>query len=259
MIRFPKNENTRYYKIHYQYLLNVLSEYHQIRLVSSPGFILEIEGKSVLIDFSDFNEFDHSPDSYDVCFKYHYNYDVHKHHKNVYPISPVSFMDWKNYSSNLDKIEYTCNSDKIINNQRPYGNATIRRNYVQKLLKKNFQEVLTRILPQQAFWEQINDCLVSVCVPGARNDMIDRGQLQLMGLGCCTISPLLTDSLCFNSRPIPGYQYIECKSDYSDLVDKINWCKENRETCVKIGENAKHFFQNNCTPKAINSWISQCL
>jgi len=264
MIKFPKNENTKYYEIHYQYLLNVLREYHTIELVPATNlgktkFVIKIEDNVILIDFNDFTEIDYSPDSYDRCFKFHYNYNLHKNIKNLFPLSPVSFYNWHEFNQNLSKIKYTCNTDKILCNQRPYGDAIQRRKYVQSLLKQKFQEVDTKIYPQQHFWNQINECLVSVCVPGARNNMIDRGQLQYMGLGCCTISPELTDSLCFNSKPIPGYQYISCKNDYSDLEDKINWCKANRNKCVEIGKNAKHLFQNTCTPKAINDWMWECL
>jgi len=41
----------------------------------------------------------------------------------------------------------------------------------------------------------------------------------------------------------------------TDLVEKINWCKDNREECVEIGKRAKQWFQKNCLPQHLNKWI----
>jgi hypothetical protein len=97
--------------------------------------------------------------------------------------------------------------------------------------------------------------LVHVCVPGARNDILDRGQLQAMAFGCCTISPVLADCLAWNKELVPGVHYLSCANDYSDLIEKIEWCKSNRDKCIEIGQNAKILFQETSVPSKLLEWI----
>ena len=127
----------------------------------------------------------------------------------------------------------------------------------QNLLKGNLKNVKTKCLPNQIdYWMDINKCLVSVCVPGATNNMLDRGQWQYMAFGCCTISPILPELLPFDKKLIPDVHYIRCKDDYSDLLEKIEWCKQNREKCIEIGRNAKKLFLETSTPEKIVEWVT---
>jgi hypothetical protein len=145
--------------------------------------------------------------------------------------------------------------------QRPRGGAFERRNYVQKILKTRYGDsTKTEFVENQCeFWEIINHCLVHVCVPGARNDILDRGQLQAMAFGCCAISPVLADCLAWNQELVPGVHYISCASDYSDLIEKIEWCKCNRDKCIEIGQNVKKLFNETSTPKKLLEWIELCI
>ncbi|GAI65494.1 unnamed protein product, partial [marine sediment metagenome] len=97
--------------------------------------------------------------------------------ENTYPLTPISFYDWNRYVKLQAKIEYTCNTDKILNNQKPGADAMERRTRVQKMLKKKYRTDLDmEMTDKETFWKKINNCLVSVCIPGARNDILDRGQ-----------------------------------------------------------------------------------
>ncbi len=265
-IRFPKRERQHYYRYHYTFLLNVFKEAKaEIELCSSTEldtvrFTINIDNKDLLIDVSDSMVLYPKNKDYKYCFKYHCSEEIHKNCDNIYPLGAMSFYDWEEYYKLLPKIKYTCNNDTILNNQRVYANATKRRSEVQKRLKRRYeQDVDFKLTNQETYWNKINNCLVSVHVPGYRNDILDRGQFQMMAFGCCTISPKLLTILSYNQKLIPGQHYIECKADYSDLIDKIEWCKSNRKECIKIGKQAQELFSQYCTPEKITEWVSQCL
>ena len=115
------------------------------------------------------------------------------------------------------------------------------------------------LIPQEQFWLEINDLMVSVFVPGQNNNILDRGQLQYFGFGCCTISPNLPEILAFNTKIEPNVHYLECFNDYSNLVDVIEFASRHRDICIDIGYNAKKLFQNTCTPEKLGEWIRQQL
>ena len=263
-IKFPRREKQRYYRYHYTFLLNVFKEAGcDIELCPSTEldttrYTINIDGKDVLIDVSDFPAC-YFP-NYIPCFKYHYTEGEHEDCKSLYPLGAMSFYNWSKYFKLEKEIKYKCNNDIILNNQRPYAGALKRRRLVQKLLKDRYgNKVDTTLTDQKIYWKKANNCLVSVHVPGARNDMLDRGQFQMMAFGVCTISPYLKTILPFNKKLIPGTHYVSCKPDYSDLIEKIEWCKTHRKECIQICKNAQGLFQQYCTPKAIVKWIDQCL
>ena len=83
--------------------------------------------------------------------------------------------------------------------------------------------------------------------------------LQRMAFGCCTISPILRTVLPYGKQLIPNVHYIPCQQDYFDLIDKIEWCKQNRKKCIEIGNNAKELFARIYTPKKIVEWMDLIL
>ena len=89
--------------------------------------------------------------------------------------------------------------------------------------------------------------------------MLDRAQGQYLGFGCCTISPKIVTILSWNKPLIPGEHYIECKPDYSDLIEKIEWVRNNQIEAIKIGANAKQLFRETCIPYRQFEWIKKCL
>lgn len=259
------NQYHRYYGIHIQYVLNMLiysgadvelvePEFFSIR--NQLGFEIQINDDLILFDFSDFpySNFNNFK-KYKAVFKFHYSEDF-KDIPNAHPFSPVNFHDWDLFYK-LKNIKYKAKG-KILNNQRPGGAAIERRNHVQEmLLEKYGPELDISITNPQNYYRKVNGCLVSVCVPGARNDMLDRGQGQYMFLGACTISPKLVTLLSYNKEMLPGVHYIECLPDYSDLIDKIEWVKNNRIAAIKIGQNAKELFFQTSTPEKQLEWIKQ--
>ena len=49
------------------------------------------------------------------------------------------------------------------------------------------------------------------------------------------------------------------KDDYTDLTGPINFIKNYRRDCVKIGKNAMKLFDKTCTPKKLVEWIKICI
>jgi len=243
-----------YYSAYVGYIRGLLDacgqSYRVEGKVEGTKFLMHINDKSVAIDYSD---------HYDVCehlfdrpyFKFHCPSYLKKH-ENVYPFAPISFYDWKEFAVLRKSIRYTCNNDTVLNLQEPRAGALKRRKYVQEMLRDKFgTSVITKSnLPQKDYWKLINNCLVHVFVPGARNNMIDRGHMQYMAFGCCTICPRIMDELT-HGKIRAGCHYVECKADYSDLIEKINWCKRHRDACREIGVNAQRLFDTSCTPQVL--------
>lgn len=260
--------NFRYYKIHVQYVRSILDfigvpyilegsvNEGEVQCNRGTKFLLKIDDKKIVVDFSDHTDYLVNWSSFDAYFKFHYTSSVHSGLRTIYPFSPVSFYDWDQYQKLLSVIKYTCNSDFVINMQSPGGNATERRQLVQRMLKDKYGDnAHTHHAIQVAYWTKINDCLVHVFVPGARNDMLDRGHMQYLAFGCCTIAPPIVDELPYGKKVIPGIHYVECRADYSNLVEKIEWCKENRGKCIYIGKNAQKLFEETSTPQKLWQWV----
>jgi len=251
-IVFPENTGQRYYKIHFEYILKILQRLCSVTFKPTDDFIIEVNGKSFLIDYWD-NPF--RTIATDLpCFKFHCTEEANK----LFAFTPVSFYDWDLYEKLKSEIKYLAKGH-IACRQRPYGAALSRRSYVHRLLNSKFDNVEIGQLDYNGFLNDINKCLVSVCVPGYCNTMCDRGQIQYMAFGCCTISPNLPEILPFNHRIIPNEHYIQCKEDYTDLVEKINWCKKNVDKCIEIGQNAKRLFEETSTPDKLIQWITSKL
>lgn len=258
----------RYYGVHIKYIYNLftyakehveLVDATSFKIRSHVGFEMRIDGKLVLVDFSDFQKTDFNKlQNYAAVFKFHYSDDF-KNIKNIHPFSPVNFHDWDLFYKIKDSINYKAEG-LILNNQNPAGAAVDRRNKVREVLSKQYgTNYDCSITSPEIFYKKVNDCLVSVCVPGARNDMLDRGQGQYMFLGACTISPKLVTVLSYNKDLIPGVHYVECKPDYSDLIEKIEWVRNNKAEAIKIGQNAKNLFLETSTPEKQIQWIKKCL
>lgn len=254
-VKFPINNGQRYYDIHFKYIENIFKyldydiEYY---LAKDDELTIILNNKKILFDYWDSDECRYlDRKDIDYIFKFHYNYSK-KYENKVFSFTPISFYDWNNYFELERKIVYQADG-YISNRQVPYGGALERRRNVQKLLKANFSNVETKVINQMAFWTDIENILVSVCIPGFCNNMLDRGQLQYMAYGACTISPKLPEVLPFGKCLFPDIHYIQCKDDYSDLVDIIK--NLNKYKCIEIGLNAKQLFLNTSTPKNLETWI----
>lgn len=263
---FPKNEGQRYWKMHYAYVLNSLKAAgFEVRFkagleVAGSRFKVEVYGREIVIDFRDFFDVGDAVHSDLPYFKFHRNAELRAKYKNVFPLGPISVDDWPTFLKIRSNGQYTAKGRTIMNNQRAYGDAVTRRKKVKTDLTRKFGGRLdARFHRQGEFWRRGLDCLVSVCVPGARNDILDRGQVQFMGLGICTISPELVCELPYEQMPQPGVHYITCDPGYRDLAEKIRWCEEHREECVEIGKAARELFDRCCLPKAKWEYVRQVL
>lgn len=188
-------------------------------------------------------------------FKFHYcgNYP-----KNVFPFVPMLSLDWKKYNKTRLNVHYKAEGS-IFCKQRPYGNAVTRRLKVLSLLESEYgPEVDYSLTSQEEFWESFNDCFISVCVPGQREDILDRAQLEAMGLGVCTISPVIEENLVGLTLE-PFYHYVPVKNDFSDLSERISWCKFNPFECIKIGQHAKELFDIVYSPNTLRWFIEDCI
>lgn len=265
------NQWHRYYSTHPQYVLNLLTKGGaDVEMVpatnfdcrSTVSFDCLIDSHLCKFDFNDHEKYDwENAHKYKAYFKFHYHesHSVGPREKNIFPFSPVNFHDWDLYNKLQPIINYTAKG-KVLNNQAPAGNAVERRNHVAKILKEAFNDNLDmKRYPKEEFYKLINNASVIVCVPGARNNMLDRGQGQQMGFGACTISPKLNTRLSYHGMLVPGVHYVECKSDYSDLIEKVNWVRSNKDKAVQIGKAAKKLFLETSTPQKQVEWIKQCV
>lgn len=232
-------------------------------------FSIQVDKTQVIIDFADLmregiqkKRFSYYP----LIFKYHY-YDECDSFRNVFPL--ISALDIKSlgrcrefFSLCHAKIYNPHASDLILNNQRAHTRALNRRTYVQSKLKEIYREKADtsfKIRNQEYFWTKLKDCFISIVVPGACNYMIDRGHLEQLALGICTLCPNIFETFPFTKHLKPWTHYVPCADDYSDLVQKIEWCKKNRDTCKEIGNNAYDFYWKYCSPVPYWKWIDHVI
>jgi len=252
---------TIYYDRYVRYIINILLEnnvdiqYEGVNI--DARYSMLVDGHTITIDYSDHPTIESSLLDCKAYFKFHCR--AYHTQSNVYPFAPTSFYNWKQYAKLRNQIKYRCNNDIVLNVQKPYGNALERRKHVRDILYARYKSSKNYIYSpdyqQKHYWELISNCLVHVFVPGCYNNMLDRGHIQYLAFGCCTISPRIVDLLPYDNKLIPGTHYIECKPDYSDLIEKIEWCKKHREICERIGKNAQKLFDQSCSPKRLWEWI----
>lgn len=212
------------------------------------------------VDYNDLPQLPPRSGEYDIWFKFH-STSAHVPFGNVEPFPPCSFQNWRHYRELEKDVRYSANTDRILHVQRTKitlraqqwaDDLTRRRSLVREQLRGRYgDDVDVEFTDQVAYWRKATNCLVSVHVPGMWNNMLDRAQLQLMGFGVCTVSPVLYTRLSKEDNPIPDVHYISCRDDFSDLVEKIEWCRNNRDRCREIGVAAKRLFQRTCLPEVV--------
>lgn len=144
----------------------------------------------------------------------------------------------------------------VLCKQLPNGAATERRKVVHTILDENFENVdISANNDQIDFWYAHENCLAAVCVPGATNHMVDRGHIELIGLGVCTISPELRTVFPQHQLLQADKHYIKCQADYSDLVDIIVSLEKTPDKCKQIGDEARKFYDEYYSPKKYWQWI----
>jgi hypothetical protein len=231
---------------------------HPVHLV----FSCIINDHQVIVDYSDHdyrNWVSEYPDL--TYFKYQTSPTSHS---GIIPLGPpmavthlpdIIRSSLREYMELRESFSYNTGST-ILNKQLPYGNATKRRSHVQQILTQSFKNVdIEARCHQYDFWKMSEHCLVSVCVPGATNYMVDRGHMEMIGLGVCTVSPRLTTLFPYYRSLIPGIHYIECADDYSDLASIIEHLRNNKSICQQVGKNAREFYETSYHPRVYINWI----
>ena len=229
--------------------------YEYVETMNFPGesmFYFAVNGMRGVIDFHNFadarNKEAPNWDYEDLTvpiFKSHYSRDI-TYPKNFFPLAPtlcqyghgragmvadlVGLLTDPSFEI-TPQVGFTCK-------QEPRGKALHRRNKVRGLLKEHFPDTDLKFNnPPLEFWNMHKTKLAAICVPGLTNNMLDRGQAELMMLGVCTISPYLPEVLLGDVRPEPNVDYLQCADDYSDLIDI---CKSlTPERAKQIGDNAR--------------------
>lgn len=211
-------------------------------------------------DFNDLPQLPPAAGNYDVWYKTQTT-SSHVPYGNVQPFPPVTFSDWRRYRELEKTIRYSAASETIlcVHNLR-ISTATEqwtddlrrRRHLVSELLHCQYGDLVDdKFAGQVEYWSKASKSLVSVHVPGLWNNMLGSSQLQLFAFGVCTISPYIHTWVSDEGPPVPNEHYIVCRDDYSDLVERIEWCRSNKEDCRRIGVAAKLFFQSHCLPESI--------
>lgn len=292
ILSFPKEYlNIRYAKTHFDFFISYakLAGYKIEFSENSPsktfgegivytednwGFACCINGKQFFVNISD---------QYDLPIQSEYlnnfpNIKFFKYQKserlndNSIPLGPPicfntfrppNLKDFNNIEEYFKLRESFVFSpgDKILCKQRPYGDATRRRIGVKLMIMENFKnhDLNYSVMNQVNFWNISQNCLTSVCVPGHRNNMVDRGHMELIGLGVCTISPNVDTIFCYDKVLEPDVHYIRCKDDYSDLTEKIKMLQKDKKLSKQIGDNARDFFDTYYKPEKYFEWIEMCL
>ena len=274
VLNFPKSYKIlRYGGLHYHFFICYLrlSQNLKIEVVEDNDkvfcdgsvFSCTLNEKQFYVDISDSDMSFWKKNNPEVpYFKYQ---KTDKSQERFMPLGPpiCASFDRKKTESNIKRYFEVRDSfifspqDNILCKQRPYGNAVERRNTVKRFLSRNFKnlDLNYKMSDCMEFWESNRNALTSICVPGNRNTMIDRGQLELMGLGVCTISPELDTFLCHNQKPIPDVHYIKCSEDYSNLGEKIKMLQKDKKLSKQIGDNARDFFDTYYKPDKYLEWI----
>ena len=227
---------------------------------------ISVNDKQLVVDFSDkqdegLKRFDEYPKYAKV--QYHEGICTREKYPRLYPSMPVP--DIRNYTllkHFFSMVEngpvYTANGDVVICPQRPHTRALDRRTMVHAILKRAYgSNADIELTDQRTFWERHKSCLVAIVVPGATEHIFDRGHIEQLALGVCTISTRIDTNLCYWKKLVDGEHFIQCKNDFSDLLDKIEWARDHRNECKEIGTNARKLFLDYLAPKPFMNWLAQ--
>ena len=264
-IALPRAINREAYRrIHLEYLRKLfeaggasVSWLEQNTSIDDSKFYAVIDTLKVVFDFCDFSS-EFSKQGTTPYFKFHYDSTNEAYGPSMMPFPPVSFYEWDRFLELRNKITYRAEGG-VGFRQQPYGDAVQRRSNMLARLKSQYAgRALTEILPQEEYWKAIDSELVQVFVPGCRPGILDRGHLQCMAFGHCTISATISDRLPCDVL-IPGEDYVVCADDYSDVFERVQWCADNRTECMQIGRNARDKFDRNCDPRKVVAYVGGML
>ena len=249
-VKFPLNNGQRYWSIHYLYVLNIFKhlKYNiSFRDMSDRGnaFIVGLNGKDFLFDYADSATV---AETSLPTFKFHCNVVSDK----VYPFPPVSFYDWDKYEELVKTIKYNPACDHFSYRTQAYGNARERRTTILNMVQP-LGNVVTGMIPQNQFFQEISQIKAYIHVDGHHVGMIDRSVSQMFALGCPVITSYKPDLLPYGATW--DLCYILVDNDYNNLIPKLSTLKE--QNLIAVGERAKYQFKTYCTPQAIDKYLKE--
>lgn len=274
-LRFPKTYvNHRYSLIHFSFFIQYAKiSGIRVELVEPSDtvflgedellFSCEVDGKQIIVDYADHHYRDWKQLYKDIpYFKFQTTDDKTKDVISLGPpivgskIKGSKGATMREYMRAKAAFEYSPGS-MVLSKQIPNGAATKRRKRVHSMLEEAFGEnVDIKVNCDQIdFWKMHETAIASVCVPGATNNMADRGQTELLGMGVCTISPEIKTIFPYNKKIRDNYHYIQCNDDYSDLVEIVQTLYDNPKRSIRIGKNAKRFYEKYYSPEVYWKWI----
>jgi hypothetical protein len=219
-----------------------------------------VDGTEVIVDFGDWHNVSHAAFSHPHWLRYHFH-SSSKNSPMLGSLTTTTYSDWSPYDSLQRRVRERRDARPptlILNNQSPYGHTESRRNrrfMVRGMLHWHFPDrARFDWSTQEDFFEKAAEALCFVAAPGSWENSLDRSQIQMIGLGVPTITPMIYDQCC-DGLLQPGIHYLACRQDYRDVPDLINWLESHRDEAAAISHNAWLFFQEFCTPLAVWSYV----
>lgn len=80
-----------------------------------------------------------------------------------------------------------------------------------------------------------------------------------LSMGCCILLVDSKYSLWYKPLLKPMQEYIPVKSDLSDLIETIKWCRKNETTCKQISINARLFYEKYLQKEGILDYMQNTL
>jgi hypothetical protein len=253
-----------YYVTHYKHVKNYLSFVGNVIVTnddttidgtSNNNFIVTIDGKRIMFDYSDFDYNTVELEKLDADIKYFKIHTTEKSHSRCLPFPPMSFIDWDIYDRLENVVTYNP-TGSIFYKCKAYGAATERREMVLSMLESyHGVPVDFTYTKQLQYFESLKNCRINVVVPGARIDILDRTHLQSFAFGIPVITSKISTLLPFGEKFEAGIDYIECLPDFSNVIDLIETYKNDIEYLNFISNNCRTKFLATCSTLSVAKWL----
>ena len=177
----------------------------------------------------------------DRHWKNFYNFKKNKDY-NFYIKKPIIFWRGVNTGFNSKRLDRYIVIEKYFNHKKcniGYSKIIDIKNRNNRL--KKFENNLNKYLLKD---EPINEFLKYKYILSLEGNDKDSGlNWKLASNSVVFMAKPCVESWLMESKLIPNYHYILLKDDYSDLIEKINWCNKNPKICINIIKNANNYMK----------------
>jgi hypothetical protein len=233
-----------------------------LQLVGWSGVPLLVDGVRAVIDVSNYLDTLHLASGHAHWFRYEFVPALAAFPEFAH-FTKMSFVDWGLFRRLRAEVEYRPERSRTVlyiqsdgPERGPLGPYP-RRSAVRRLLAEAFPHNLyTTWHSPEVYFRLAGACNCSVHVPGSWNNILDRAQWQMMGLGVCTISPTLHTTI-LGDQLVPGLHYLACRDDYSDLIHVVKGCLSDPGLAAAVGAAAAEFFVARGTPRPIWEYVKR--